>query len=84
MGNLAFTFRRVLPQGAGSGDGYTGTEDAYTEVDIEAEGLREMLKKEIGTDYPGQNFDGETINMTAPFAPLVSATPLRGLHQSII
>lgn len=45
-----------------------------SEVDIEADGLRELLKEMIGSDYPGQNFDGETVNICAPFAPLVCLT----------
>ena len=47
------------------------TRDAYSEVDIEAEGLRNLVKEVIGTDYPGQNLEGEKVNITAPYAPLV-------------
>ena len=66
-GDVAFTFRRVT-------DPDTGMKDADSEVDIEAEGLRELLKEQIGHDYPGQNFDGHTVEMNAPFAALVSAS----------
>lgn len=54
-------------------DPETGNKDAGSEIDIEADGLRELLKEQIGNDYPGQNFDGDTVEMSAPFAPLVSA-----------
>ena len=64
-GEIAFTFRRVLNQDPASKDG-------YSEIDIEAQGLRELLKESIGGDYPGQNFDGDTVNMGTPFPPLVS------------
>ena len=62
---VAFTFRRVM-------DPETGIKDAYSEVDIEASGLRNLLKDEIGNDYPGQNFDGDIVEMRAPFPALVS------------
>ena len=62
-GEIAYTFRRVL-------DPETGVKDAYSEIDIESRGLRELLKETIG-DYPGQNFDGETVEITRPFEPLV-------------
>ena len=45
--------------------------DAESEIDIEADGLRDLLKEHIGNDYPGQNFDGDTVEMNAPFAALV-------------
>ncbi|MCJ1417781.1 hypothetical protein MMC32_004126 [Xylographa parallela] len=63
-GNIAFTFRRVLNQ-------ETGSKDGYSEIDIEAEGLRDLLKESIGSNYPGQNFDGETVNMVTPFQPVI-------------
>ena len=50
----------------------TGVKDAYSEVDIEATGLRDLLKEVIGDDYPGQNFDGDIVEMGAPFPALVS------------
>lgn len=64
-GVVAFTYRRVLSH-------KNETIDAYSEVDIEAEPLRKVLKEQIGSDYPGQNFSGETVNLAAPFGPLVS------------
>ena len=67
-GNIAFTFRRVLNQ-------ETGSKDGYSEIDIEAEGLRDLLKESIGSNYPGQNFDGETVNMVTPFQPVVCQIP---------
>lgn len=63
--DVAFTFRRVT-------DPETGMKDAASEIDIEADGLRELLKEHIGNDYLGQNFDGDTVEMSAPFAALVS------------
>ena len=68
-GDIAFTFRRIT--GAD-----TGTKDGTSEIDIEADGLRELLKEQIGADYPGQNFDGDTVEMSAPFTALVSAGQL--------
>ena len=62
---IAFTFRRVM-------DPDTGIKDAYSEVDIEAKGLRDLLKEEIGDDYPGQNLDGDIVEMRSPFPALVS------------
>ena len=52
--------------------------DADSEIDIEADGLRELLKEQIGNDYPGQNFDGDTVEMSAPFAALVSVARCAG------
>ena len=46
--------------------------DAESEIDVEAGGLCDLLKEHIGNDYPGQNFDGDTVEMIAPFAVLVS------------
>ncbi|KAL9118250.1 MAG: hypothetical protein Q9187_005206 [Circinaria calcarea] len=63
-GGIAFTFRRTM-------DPETGIKDAISEIDIEAEGLRDLLREQIGTDYPGQNLDGDTVEMGAPFASLV-------------
>lgn len=62
---VAFTYRRILSQ-------ENEKKAAYSEVDIEAEPLLKMLKKQIGSDYPGQNFSGKTVNIAAPFGPLVS------------
>jgi hypothetical protein len=55
------------------------TRDAYSEVDLEAEGLRNLVKEVIGTEYPGQNLEGETVNIIAPYAPLVGLAPI--LHR---
>ena len=73
-GKIAFTFRRVLNQ-------ETGSKDGYSEIDIEAEGLRDLLKESIGSDYPGQNFDGETVNMVTPFPPVVGQIPFALNHE---
>lgn len=43
----------------------------YSEVDIEARGLRTLLRKVIGDSYPGQSWLGEVINMIGPFTPIV-------------
>ncbi|MCJ1252166.1 hypothetical protein MMC30_009405 [Trapelia coarctata] len=62
-GEIAFTFRCVMSQ-------ENKTKDENSEVDIEAAGLRDLLKNLI-VDYPGQNLDGETIYMFAPFPALI-------------
>ncbi|OAP62732.1 hypothetical protein AYL99_01959 [Fonsecaea erecta] len=43
----------------------------YSEVDVESRELRSLLKKVIGDSYPGQSWEGNTINLIAPFAPVV-------------
>jgi len=73
-GDVAFTFRRVLDP--------DDPDNTYSEVDIKDDGLRELLKEIIGTDYPGQNFDGDTVNITAPFPSLVSPDSI-SYHQAI-
>lgn len=62
--DIAFTVRRVMAI-------RDITKLAYTEVDIQAQGLRTFLKDMIGPEYPNQSWEGQTINMTAPFAPIV-------------
>ena len=66
--NIAYTFRRVY-------DPETGEKGAYSELDIEGEGLIAILKNVMDNRYPGINFDGELVSMTAPFAPLVRIQP---------
>jgi hypothetical protein len=68
-GEIAFTYRTKIVS-AEQGD----VRDTNSEVDIEAEGLRNLIKESIGADYPGQNLDGDTVNMAAPYAPLVRIT----------
>jgi hypothetical protein len=63
-GEVAFTFRTTLSD-------ILGNDDTYSEIDVEAQGLRNLLKSCIGSDYPGQNLDGDTVNLVTPFAPLV-------------
>ena len=63
-GEVSFTFRRSLLDDLAS-------DDVFSEVDVEALGLRVLLKDCIGPDYPGLSFGGEIVNITAPFAPLV-------------
>jgi hypothetical protein len=65
-GEIAFTFRKKIVN-FDQGD----IRDANSEVDLEAEGLRNLVKEVVGTDYPGQNLEGETVNILAPYAPLV-------------
>ncbi|PMD53937.1 P-loop containing nucleoside triphosphate hydrolase protein [Hyaloscypha bicolor E] len=65
-GEIAFTFRKKVVN-FDQGD----IRDANSEVDLEAEGLRNLVKEVIGTEYPGQNLEGETVNILAPYAPLV-------------
>jgi hypothetical protein len=60
----AFTFRRVMHNS-------DRTKLKYSEIDIEARGLIELLKKVIGDSYPGQSWEGETVNMIGPFMPIV-------------
>ncbi|KIW91000.1 uncharacterized protein Z519_08783 [Cladophialophora bantiana CBS 173.52] len=60
----AFTFRRVM-------DLTDEKKFKYSEVDIESRELRGLLKKVIGDSYPGQSWEGNTINLIAPFAPVV-------------
>jgi hypothetical protein len=61
---VAFTFRTTLSD-------ILGNDVTYSEIDVEAQGLRTLLKACIGSDYPGQNVDGDTVNLVTPFAPLV-------------
>jgi hypothetical protein len=63
MSGTAFTFRRVM-------DLSDETKFKYSEVDIESQKLR-LLLKEVIRDYPGQSWEGEIINMRGPFTPLV-------------
>jgi len=62
--DVAYTFRRVY-------DPETGEKGAYSELDIEDEGLIALLRSVIDNKYPGINFDGDLVNMSAPFAPIV-------------
>jgi hypothetical protein len=64
--DVAYTFRRVY-------DPETGEKGAYSELDIEGEELIAILKSVIDNKYPGINFDGELVSMTAPFSPIVSS-----------
>jgi hypothetical protein len=61
---VAFIFRKTL-----SND--IRKNDTYSEIDVEAPGLRALLRDCVGSDYPGQNLDGDTVNLVTPFAPLV-------------
>ena len=70
---IAFTYRRVVPA--------SGEVDGYSEVDIDAKGLREILKKVIGTEYQGVNLEGDSINIVSPFACLVSDDSLQFFFQ---
>ena len=65
-GEIAFTFRKKIANFE-----QNDIHDQNSEVDLEAEGLRNLVKEVIGTDYPGQNLEGETVNIIAPYAPLV-------------
>lgn len=62
--DIAYTFRRIY-------DPSTGEKGAYSELDIEGEELIAILKRVIDNKYPGVNFDGELVTMSAPFSPLV-------------
>jgi hypothetical protein len=66
--DIAYTFRRVWnPE--------TGEKGAYSELDIEDDGLIALLRSVIDK-YPGVSFDGELVNMSAPFAAIVRNTIL--------
>jgi ribosomal protein S3AE len=65
-GEIAFTFRKIR----NSSDADSRKEES--EIDLEAERLRNLVKETIGKDYPGQNLEGETVNIIAPYAPLAS------------
>jgi hypothetical protein len=65
---VAFTFRKTVSEDVGN------KLNTYSEIDVEAPGLRTLLRECVGTDYPGQNFDGETVNLAKPFEPLVRIT----------
>ena len=69
-GEIAFTFKRI--RNFDQGD--RGKEES--EIDLEAEGLRNLVKEIIGKDYPGQNLEGETVNIIAPYAPLASCSKI--------
>jgi hypothetical protein len=59
---LAFTFRKVYDPDTDKFE--------YSEVDIEASGLRNLLKKTI-THYPEEQWDSNVVDIRAPFAPLI-------------
>jgi hypothetical protein len=69
--DVAYTFRRVY-------DPETGEKGAYSELDIEDEGLIAVMRSVIGSGYPGVNFEGDLVNMSAPFAPIVRAKSFSG------
>ena len=69
--DIAYTFRRVY-------DPETGEKGAYSELDIEDDGLIALLKSVVDNRYPGVNFDGDLVNMSAPFAPIVSRERVPG------
>lgn len=50
-----------------------GTRDGYSEVDIESKELRDLLSDVVG-EYTGQSWEGNIVNITTPFAPLVSSS----------
>jgi hypothetical protein len=75
-GEIAFTFKRI--RNFDQGD--RGKEES--EIDLEAEGLRNLVKEIIGKDYPGQNLEGETVNIIAPYAPLVSCSKTHFIQEA--
>lgn len=62
--DIAYTFRRVY-------DPQVGEKGAFSELEIEGHGLIAVLKSVVDSKYPGINFDGELVLISAPFAPLV-------------
>lgn len=63
---VAFTFRTNAPV-----EGEKTGEELKSEIDVETSGLRSILKDCIGDDYPGQNLDGDPVNIISPYAALV-------------
>jgi len=67
---IAFTFRTVL-----GGNSRSKEQGAflYSEIDIEAPDLIELLKEVITREgeYPGVGWEGQKVNMIGPFAPIV-------------
>ena len=74
-GEIAFTFRKIRNYGQGGGP------KEESEIDFEAEGLRNLVKKINGKDYPGQNLEGETVNIIAPYAALASCVKIHFIHE---
>lgn len=59
----AFTYRRVM-------DSNNEKKLEYSELDIEAPGLRKLLAENV-THYPSQLFEEKNLNMMSPYQPLV-------------
>lgn len=68
---FAFTFRTVI-SGVGLGRKEMGG-FMYSEIDIQSPDLVELLKEVITKDgdYPGIGWEGQSVNMIGPFAPIV-------------
>jgi len=60
--DIAFTFRKVYSIDSDKFD--------YSEIDIEAPGLREILKINL-PHYSEEQWETDVVNMRAPFAPIV-------------
>jgi hypothetical protein len=68
--DIAFTFRSfMLPNDPGE-------KSSRSEIDVEGSGLKRLLKKCIGKDYPGVNVESDRISMSNPFEPIVSIQPI--------
>ncbi|KAJ2989127.1 hypothetical protein NUW58_g3627 [Xylaria curta] len=65
--DVAYTFRRVY-------DVETGEKGAYSEVDIEGDGLITLLKSKLDK-YPGVNFDGDIVHYWDELQKLVEVNP---------
>ncbi|KAJ5432370.1 uncharacterized protein N7458_011526 [Penicillium daleae] len=49
---------------------YEKTKPAYSEIEVQSQGLRDLLRSVIG-DYPGQSFDGTSVYIPGPFQAVV-------------
>jgi hypothetical protein len=61
--DIAFIFRTVMKT-------YEKTKPAYSEIEVQSQGLRDLLRSVIG-DYPGQSFDGTSVYIPGPFQAVV-------------
>lgn len=73
-GEIAFTFRKIR------NFDQRDSRKEESEIDLEAEGLRNLVKEIIGKDYPGQNL-GEIVNIIAPYAPLASCSKIHIVQE---
>jgi hypothetical protein len=76
-GDVAFTYRSFM-----SMIDYS-EKISHSEVDIEGAGLQYLLRKCIGSTYPGINLDArDTVNIQSPYEPIVRVLQPNGLGGS--